>query len=262
MVISFARRIHQFLLLCFIVLAAAPHAQAALIPDKVLWAWQRAEDLSTIDTKKFAVAYMACHVLLKGEATLVSWRQQSLKVPEQAVLIPVVRIDCDNRNKAKLNEKQLETVLQVLKRAAAGKRTAELQIDFDAREDERDFYRKLLVETKKSLAPDLPLSITALASWCLFDNWIKDLPVDEMVPMMFSLGRDREKILKYFSEERDFLESGCCKSLGVSLEDAEINRIMIPLAKRRKIPVRIFVFTRSAWTAKKLDSLRELLRNQ
>lgn len=249
------------LLLCFFQFSCRK-TQAGGIPNTVLWAWQRAEDLSHIDARKYAVAYMACHVLLSGENVQCSWRQQSLQVPKDAVLIPVVRIDCDSRKQAELNDKQISELLLILKRAAAAKRVAEVQIDFDARENERGFYRRLLVDAKRALPPELPLSITALASWCLFDNWIKDLPVDETVPMMFSLGRERERIIKYFSEKRDFLCAGCCRSLGISLEDAEIIRLMIPLAKRRKIPVRIFVFTRRAWTQKKLDDLSVLLRNQ
>ena len=38
--------------------------------------------------------------------------------------------------------------------------------------------------------PDVPLSITALASWCAQDRWMEGLPVDETVPMLFRMGPD------------------------------------------------------------------------
>ncbi|HNB24804.1 MAG TPA: hypothetical protein PKZ32_20450, partial [Candidatus Melainabacteria bacterium] len=105
----------------------------------------------------------------------------------------------------------------------------------------------------------MAISITALASWCLFDNWIKDLPIDESVPMMFSLGRDREKVLLYIRKHHDFLDARANRSLGLSLEDTRVNELMIPIAQKRKIPVRVYVFTRTAWTEKKIQAVRSLL---
>jgi hypothetical protein len=34
---------------------------------------------------------------------------------------------------------------------------------------------------------------------------------------------------------------------------------MIPAARKRKMPVRVYVFTRSAWTEKKVQALTEML---
>ena len=36
--------------------------------------------------------------------------------------------------------------------------------------------------------------MTALASWCLSDRWISDLPVDEAVPMLFQMGPETPDI--------------------------------------------------------------------
>lgn len=248
---------HMFALV-FVMQAASAKAK---LPCQVLWAWQRAENLEKINPQEFGVAYLACRVLLTGADAKVSFRQQSLKVPSETALVPVVRIDTDRRQIPDFSEEQLGQVLAVLKRCAAGRQTSEVQIDFDALESERIFYRRLLERARQELPAQIPISITALASWCIFDNWIKELPVDEMVPMMFSLGAEREKILLYFKNGSDFRVASSCKSLGISLEEPEIAKLMIGIAKRRKIPVRIFIFARRAWNDKKINAVRELLKN-
>jgi hypothetical protein len=183
-------------------------------------------------------------------------------VPEKARLIPVIRIDTDSRLRPALTESQVQTVAEIIGKFASLPRTEALQIDFDATVSERPFYKALL-KTVRSLIPrGMPLSITALASWCLFDDWIRDLPVDETIPMMFSLGPERQKVLLHFEQDRDFAKGACCGSLGLSLEDRVINDLMIPRLQKRKIPVRIYFFTRTAWTAEKIHAARSLLLNQ
>lgn len=242
-----------------VAMSLSPAQAQKITPRIFLWAWQRAENLSSINPDKFGVAYLACHVILTEDNVRTQWRQQPLKVPPSTNMIPVVRIDCDEKHPPQYTQAQIERVAQLLSKVSKLPQTQAVQIDFDAKQSERLFYRQLLESVRSKLPKDLPLSITALASWCLFDNWIKDLPVDETVPMMFSLGQDRQKILLYFRTHDDFLVPGCCKSLGISLEDKEVNDLMIPPTIRRKIPLRVYVFTRSAWTDKKIQAVHTML---
>ncbi len=234
------------------------NAQISL-PNKILWAWERPEDLTQIDPHEFGVAYLACHVFLKGEAIKWQTRNQPLKIPPQTAMVPTVRIDVVRGEKAALSEQQMEKLVYLIERASRVPNAAQIQIDFDALESERGFYRSLLQRLRKTLPANMPISITALASWCLFDNWIKDLPIDESVPMMFSLGRERDKVLLYFRAHHDFIDGRAKRSLGLSLEDTGVNELMIPLTEKRKIPVRIYVFTKTAWTEKKLQAVHSLL---
>ncbi|HEY9791642.1 MAG TPA: hypothetical protein V6D22_14660 [Candidatus Obscuribacterales bacterium] len=231
------------------------------LPPRVLWAWQRSEDLSYINPRDFGVAYLACHAVLTEDSVLEHWRDQPLHVPPDTVLSPVLRIDTSRNHAANLSEEQLWKLAKIVGRISALPRTAQVQIDFDAVETERPFYRRLLELVKKE-NPQIRLSITALASWCIFDNWIKDLPVAETVPMLFSLGTERAKVLLYFRTCGDFLVTGCCKSLGLSLEDEEVNKLMIPKAKERTIAVRFYVFTKTAWNRKKYQTVRSMLSDQ
>lgn len=239
------------------VSAVASETKLAL-PNKVIWAWQRPENLQFINPNEFGVAYLACRALLSENKVIYHWRNQSLHLPDKVVVVPTIRIDVDTKNAPKLSNEQIESLLKVIEQIAHRPGSAEIQIDFDARVTEREFYRKLL-NALRQRTPGVSISITALASWCLFDSWIKDLPVDETIPMMFSLGQERAKILYYLKTHKSFLFEGCCKSLGISIEDAEVNGIMIPLVKERKIPVRIFVFSKTAWNEKKIESVRKLL---
>lgn len=229
------------------------------VPQLYLWAWQRDEDLSWINPQQFGIAYLACRVVLSGDCAKPEWRQQRLKMPVEATLIPVIRIDVDSRRLPVLDSGQVEKTADIVLRAAELPRSSAVQIDFDALLSQREFYRKLLETIHQRLNNRIPLSITALASWCLYDNWIKNLPVDETVPMMFSLGAERKKVLARFERGDDFLVSGCCNSLGLSLNDSEVNTLMIPVTKKRTIPVRIYVFTRSAWTREKVKALQSMV---
>ena len=85
------------------------------------------------------------------------------------------------------------------------KNVGAIQIDFDAVTSERNFYRQLLEDLRQQLPDNVPLSITALASFCIGDPWIKDLPVDEAVPMMFRMGTDNESIRGMLAKGRIFV---------------------------------------------------------
>ncbi|MBY0550082.1 MAG: DUF3142 domain-containing protein [Candidatus Obscuribacterales bacterium] len=249
------------ILLTILLAQSIPRTSSAATlqsPRTILWAWHRSEDLSYIDPREFAVAYLACSVLLSGNEVRTNWRQQPLKVPERTILMPVVRVDTDPKQTPTLDSKMVRNLTGLIARIASRPRSSRIQVDFDARLSERDFYRQLLTEVRQTVPAQMPLSITALASWCLFDNWLANLPVSETVPMMFSLGTERTKVLNYFRSGKQFLHPGCCDALGVSLEDSEVNALMIPLSKQRKIPPRLYVFTRSAWTREKVETVRLL----
>lgn len=249
--------------LSIIVGASAASADAPKLPARVLWAWQRAEDLSYIDPKSCGVAYLACRAVLDGDRIVEEWRNQPLKVPPGTVLEPVLRVDISKRSRRDSGRGKPRPygVVRIIEKLARLPGTAQVQIDFDARVTDREFYKQVLDEIHEKL-PSTKISITALTSWCLFDDWIRDLPVVETVPMLFSLGRDRAKILLYFRSKSDFHVPTCCASAGLSLEDCEINQLMIPLLKSRTIPVRFYVFTKTPWTADKYRAVQSMLGAQ
>jgi hypothetical protein len=93
----------------------------------------------------------------------------------------------------------------------------------------------------------MPLSITALASWCIYDDWLRDLPVDEVVPMVFRMGADQHRVRRYLIEE-DFRAAHCRQSLGISTD--EPRPTLRPLR-------RLYVFHPQSWRAEALTRILE-----
>ncbi len=112
----------------------------------------------------------------------------------------------------------------------------ELQIDFDAATSERAFYRALLFDIRRAI--DARLTITALASWCIGDRWIRDLPIDDAIPMLFRMGNDARAIRARLARGEDFVEPRCRASIGVALDEP----LTFPHARR------VWVFHSKPWT--------------
>lgn len=189
-------------------------------PRIILWAWERPEDLSFIDPGEVGVAYLAGTLYLRGEGVVVRPRLQPLRVPPQTKLIAVVRVESDRAAAPPLSGAQHAKAVTAITKLIRPRGIAALQVDFDARTSERDFYRDLLVDVRRQLPASIPLSITALASWCAYDRWLTGLPVDEAVPMLFRMGRDRHQITAYLRAGRGFDQPVCRSSAGVSTDEA------------------------------------------
>jgi hypothetical protein len=90
--------------------------------------------------------------------------------------------------------------------------------------------------------------MTALASFCVGDRWLKDLPVDEAVPMVFRMGIDSERI-KNLLTGGDFSEALCRRSYGVALDEP----VRTSFDKQR----RVYVFNARSWTPAGVSLLEE-----
>ena len=188
-------------LLCSLILHSdsLPVEQSRMtsLPHITLWAWERREDLHAIDTTQFAVAYLDRTVTI-GETVRSQPRRDAVFFPAAATRIPVVRIEVTTG--ATLTGETRSAVVSELLSAAEEPGIAALQVDFDATRSQRAFYRELLTDLRKKMPARLPLSITALASWCSYDDWLHGLPIDEAVPMLFRMEPDRRRAPSDLSE--------------------------------------------------------------
>jgi hypothetical protein len=141
------------------------------------------------------------------------------------------------------SERLSELILKTLKLS----NVSAVQVDFDAAKSERDFYQSLLSDLRRKLPDKVALSMTALASFCVGDRWLSDLPVDEAVPMIFRMGADDQTIKRLLAEGNDFREPLCRKSFGVSLDEPIQTQFV---ASRRR-----YVFNPRPWTEADLASL-------
>jgi hypothetical protein len=124
-----------------------------------------------------------------------------------------------------------------------------VQIDFDAAESERGLYRGLVRAVRSALGPGVPLSVTALASWCAQDRWMDGLPVDEAVPMLFRLGPINAPYAG-LARSPAAAAAECRGALGTSLDEP----LHVRAAGRR-----VYVFNASAWTPASVTRAREVL---
>ncbi len=242
-------------LLGFCWLMAKPNQQKLLsknnerlakLPKVMLWAWERAENLKFIDPKTTGVAFLAKTISLKATELDIRSRFQPLEVPPDTSLVAVVRIETDRYLKPVFSLEQQEKVLEAIIALTKLKGVVGLQIDFDAKESERSFYRSLLVKLRDLLPSNYMLSITALASWAIYDNWVADLPIDEAVPMLFRMGADKERVLNYLAAKKDFTSQNTSTSFGIST-DSELP--WLPAERR------VYIFAERSWSAELLNDL-------
>jgi len=225
---------------------ALPHPQGRLaaLPRVTLWAWERREDLHSLDTRRFAVAYLD-RTLTIGLTVQSLPRRDTLILPASATRIPVIRIEA-GRNAVLDDDNRRDTVQSILT-SARQSGIAAVQIDFDATVSQRPFYRDLLTDLRRQMPSSLPLSITALASWCSWDGWLSNLPVDEAVPMMFRMEPDRRRAPPNV-DDFQIREPLCQSSVGVSTTEPWPSH----LAGKR-----LFIFPDRGW---QLDSPADVMR--
>jgi hypothetical protein len=189
-----------------------PAGRLASLPRVTLWAWERREDFRSLPASRIAVAYLD-RTLTIGINVQSQVRLEPLWLPSSTSRIAVVRIETSPE--ALFNPDNLDQAVRAILVSAREPGIAALQIDFDAARSQRAFYRSMLFTLRRQMPPGLPLSITALASWCSWDRWLPGLPVDEAVPMMFRMEPDRRR---GSPNRNDFQirEPLCAGSAGVS----------------------------------------------
>ena len=191
-------------------------------------------------------------------------RRQALLLPAADGLVRIAVVRLETGRAAVLNEDSAGAVAAGILGAVEqgtgvgeqGTGVAALQVDFDARQSEREWYADVLRRVRAGMPPAMPLSITALASWCSYDGgWMERLPVDEAVPMLFRMEPDRRRVaalggLAGVDSVRDFAirEPLCVGSVGISTTEAW----------PRTAGLRVYVFPDRGWAR---DGLAETVRS-
>jgi len=212
-------------------------------PKIILWAWERPEDLDFINPLQVGVAYLAETIYLSGPEVVIRPRLQPLKVPQGTFLIATARIETNHsalgRLRAELSAAQRAQAATAIAGLARIHGVQTVQIDFDATTSERPFYRDLLNDVRGGLPDSTALSITALGSWCMGDDWLARLPIDEAVPMLFRMGVDGLEILSNLRDGGNFDAGICNQSLGISTDEP---LVVIPGGRR------VYIFRPSGWS--------------
>lgn len=212
------------------LVVSRPPAPAAQ-PELILWAWERPVDLRRLPSGT-GVAFLAQTITIANASHLVSRRRQPLLVDPSTPLVAVTRIDAPGD----AGSPDADAIARAIADTSRLPRVGGVQIDFDARASQRPMYRRILHGVRAALPPQTPLTMTALASWCLDDNWLDELPVDEAVPMLFQMGSEADVVRRDWRSRT--LASKCRASVGVSLGEP---------APRNPTGGRTYVFNPGPW---------------
>lgn len=208
-------------------------------PPVILWAWERPEDLGFIDPRRVGVSYLVKTIRVEGDVIKEQPNLNGLRVPPGTWIMACARIEGNINFALNASAKRVNGVASLLEPLAKFPDAKAVQIDFDATASQRSFYRELINRLRQRLPRNMPLSITALASWCEGDDWISRFPVDEAVPMLFRMGPDGPSILFRLQSRGDFKEPLCRNSIGVSTDEFGPH-----LTGTR----RIYIFKANGWT--------------
>ena len=226
---------------------AKAHSSLQTLPPVMLWAWERPERLDFIDTNRVGVAFLAKTIHLRHGDVTVRPRLQPLVLAKDTRVVAVIRIESDRREHRDLSESQLDRVAREVVLTSQLPDVLAIQIDFDAKASERDFYRLLLSQVRKHLPQSMPLSITALASWCASDNWLSGLPIDEAIPMLFRMGIDGRQFKSRLGAGEDPFTNPCSNAAGISIDE------LIEPPQRK----RLYIFSPNPWTQQSVTSALE-----
>lgn len=221
----------------------------SLLPATVLWAWERPEDLRELAAGK-AVAFLAQTITLGAGAPSLYTRRQPLRVSESIPLIAVTRIESPRPKPIALAEDDMRAIVDAIVVSARLPRVVAVQIDFDATDSQRPLYLALLRRIRAALDEETPLSMTALASWCVGDRWLNEAPVDEVVPMLFRMGPATDP-LKRIASAPEAIDPRCRRAVGTSLDE--------PLQIVRK-GRRVYAFSPAPWSRAAVNAIEVVER--
>ncbi len=217
----------------------------------ILWAWERPEDVRFAGPG-VAVAVLAGTVILSADAAIARPRLQPLRTAPGQQLIGTVHVEIDRNARLAWTPAQRATAAAAVLDLAADARFTEVQLDFEVRASEHAVLLDLLRTVRAGLPPGRTLSMTALASWCDTDDlWLDAAPVDDIVPMLFRMGRGGAGLRERLTAGGWLRNPRCARSLGLATDTLR------PTLLRGE---RLFVFDPVPWQPNALQSFRRSLR--
>ena len=250
---SRAGAILPLLLVCALAADRVMPARAAAhigLPPLMLWAWDRDDDLRFLDPRDTGVAFLAATLTLRGDGVELNPRHNRLNLPDGLKRVAVVHVESDRAAPPSLSGEQLRRFVEAIAEVSDEVPHDVLQVDYEAVASQRAFFIAALDGLRLRL-PGAPLSVTALASWCLNERWTVQLAADEVVPMLFRMGYEGRRVRALFENHGDFREPGCRLSLGVATNELPA---VLPAGRR------VYVFNPRRWSAQSYAAVRTRVR--
>ncbi len=232
------------------------------IPRVMLWSWQKIEDLRSVDGKNVGVAFLVGRFTVDGHKVNCQPRLSRLQLPVGCYREAVARVEVKSLPpEEKQSEVSAELSEKIADLAMRSKVNA-VQIDFDARQNQRQFYLHLLRDLQKALPQGMTLSTTALASWSQGDTWLKDavdqkqnINIDHVVPMFFTMGAGHSKALQLLKSQLPLTFNNKL-AIGLSLTDSAAIGVV---AQRLSRFNHIYLFCSPGWSRESLNEAGKLI---
>ena len=212
----------------------------------VLWAWERPEDLRFVPPG-VEIAVQSAFIELSGAQVRVRGRPFPLLANPAQVTTAVVHVQIDRRRPLDWSaEREAELAAAILDFARPDW-VRRLQVDFEVRASEREILLGVLHAVRRGLPSSVPLSMTAIASWCAAERWVDAAPVDEVVPMLFRMGPSGRRLKERLAAGRELGNPKCGDALAVATDEPLVR---LPTGRR------VYVFNPRSWTADDFDAVR------
>jgi hypothetical protein len=214
--------------------------------NTVVWAWERPESLDALPAD-IGIAAVVGFVRLRGD-TIVTARGRRFPLlagGDRKRPTGVIHIEIDQTVKLDWTPSLRAQVVGAALSFASDYQA--IQIDMEVRQSQRGALLDVLAGVRAGLAPQVRLSMTALASWCETEHWLAAAPVDEIVPMLFRMGRDGHRLRDKLAAGGDFNEPLCRTAVGVSVDSP----VVVPADRR------MYIFNPRPWDAGSLWALQQ-----
>ena len=231
-------------ILAVAMIALLNQSTVASRSETVVWAWERPEALQTLPPS-YGVAVVSGFIRLRGGAMIVARGRRFPLVlgAEPRQTIGVVHIEIDQTEPLDWTPAlQSQVVAAAL---AFARPFGSVQVDMEVRQSQHGALLDVLNALRSGLAKGTTLSMTALASWCDTEHWLAMAPVDEIVPMMFRMGRDSYRLRARLDAGGDFTEPRCRTAIGIST-DAPVTT---PPGRR------VYIFNPHSWDPAALQAV-------
>jgi hypothetical protein len=226
------------------------HPALAHLPTEILWAWERPEDLRWLPAN-IGVAYVASSIMLKNDKALIRRRTAPLLLANTTAVVPVLHIDVSWNHPPVKSQQQIDTITHELLRVARSGNRNVVQLDFEVGRSQRAFLARTIAAVRAQLDPRIALSSTALASWCLDDYWLHEIEADEVIPMVFRMGREQHALRQRIVQQGGFTQERCRSAIGFSSDEP-----MMAVNTGRH-----YYFSPKSWTAASWQTVRDTPRS-
>lgn len=201
-------RWRQYLMICLFAghVTSANPQDLSQTTERIAWLWDKA---ALPEWSRGHAAVVIEHIHLTGEDVRRRARLDRPPLLSSTLITPAVHVEVSTVRPPVAIEQSRELILGAMRRAATLSTSGWVQLDMEARPSHREFYRSLVRDIKATLPPTVRLSVTTLAWWCRSGAWLDGLAADEIVPMVFRMGKDANLLRQMWSNTPEKLHPRC-----------------------------------------------------